>query len=85
MLPLKGCRRRVAALGDDQVDRLGAGELDVGAGGVEVGVVRDHLARPADDREQDLLGRAALVRRDDVGEREELLHGVGSEKEGEPA
>jgi hypothetical protein len=39
---------RDAALGDDEVDRLGAGELDVGAGGVEVGVVRDDLAGPAD-------------------------------------
>jgi hypothetical protein len=66
--------RRVLALGDHQVDRLGAGVLDVGAGGVEVGVVRHDLARPADHREQDLLGGAALVGRDDVGEREQLLH-----------
>ena len=66
-------RGRVAALGDDEVDRLGAGRLDVGAGGVEVGVVRDDLARPADDREQDLLGGPALVGRDDVAERPQLL------------
>ena len=49
MLPLNGCAGDgLAALGDDQVDGLGAGELDVGAGGVEVGVVGHHLARPAD-------------------------------------
>ena len=41
--------RRVAALRDDEVDRLGAARLDVRAGRVEVGVVRDDLARPADD------------------------------------
>ena len=66
-------RGRVAALGDDEVDRLGAGCLDIRPGRVEVGVVRDDLARPADDREQDLLGRPALVRRDDVAERPQLL------------
>jgi hypothetical protein len=38
-------RRRLTALGDDAVDRLGARELDVGAGRVEVGVRRDDLAR----------------------------------------
>ena len=62
-----------AALGDDQVDGLGAGVLDVGAGRVEVGVVGDGLARAADRREQDLLGGPALVGRDDVAEREERL------------
>ena len=54
-------QRRLRALRDRQVDGLGAGELDVGPGGVEVGVVRDHPARPADDGEQDLLGGPALV------------------------
>ena len=67
--------------GDDQVERLGAGRLDVGAGRVEMRVVGDDLPRPADHREQDLLGRAALVGRDDVAEREELLDGL---EEGEP-
>ena len=56
-----------------QVDRLGAGVLDVGARRVEVGVVGDDLRRTAEDGEQDLLRRAALVRWDDVLEREELL------------
>jgi hypothetical protein len=69
---MDGCR--IAALGDNEVDRLGTGKLDVRPRRVEVGVRRDHLARPADDREEDLLGGASLVRRDDVLEREELLH-----------
>ena len=69
-------RRRVATLGDDQVDGLRAGGLDVRPGRVEVGVVRDHLARTADDREQDLLGGPALVGRDDVAERPQLGDGV---------
>jgi len=63
-------------LGDGQVERLGAGELHVRAGGVEVGVVRDRLPGPADRAEQDLLGGAPLVGRDHVLEREQLLHGV---------
>ena len=63
----------VAALGDDEVDRLGARELHVGARGVEVGVVGDDLVRPAQDAEQDLLGRPTLVGGDDVREREQLL------------
>ena len=63
----------VAALGDDEVDRLGARELHVGARGVEVGVVGDDLVRPAQDAEQDLLGGPTLVGRDDVREREQLL------------
>ncbi len=67
---------RVEALGDHEVDRLGAGGLDVGPGGVEVGVVRDDRAGPGDHGEQDLLGGAALVRGDHVREREQLLHGL---------
>ena len=63
----------VAALGDDEVDRLGAGELDVGARRVEVRVVRDDLVRPAEHAEQDLLGGPTLVGGDDVREREQRL------------
>ena len=70
MLPLNGwIVAGSRPSGMTQVDRLGAGELDVGAGRVEVGVRRDHLARSADDAEQDLLGGSALVGRDDVAER----------------
>ena len=71
---------RVAPLGDDQVDRLGAGRLDVGARRVEMGVVRDDLARPAEHGEEDPLRRAALVRRDDVLEREQLAHRVAEDE-----
>ena len=56
----------LAAFGDDQVDGLGADELDVGAGGIEMGVVRNDVAFLAGDAEQDALGGAALVGRDDV-------------------
>ena len=73
--------RWVAPLLDDQVDRLGAGELDVGPGRVEVGVAGDRLAGTPDDGEEDLLGRPALVGRDDVLEREEGLDAV---EEAEP-
>ena len=74
MFPLNGWSiDGIATLGDDEVDGLGAGVLDVGARRVEVGVVGDDLARAADGREQDLLGGPALVRRDDVLEREERL------------
>jgi len=65
---------RLDALGDDAVDGLGAGELHVGAGGVEVRVRGDDLAGPADHAEQDLLRRAALVGGDHVTVREQLGH-----------
>jgi hypothetical protein len=60
------------SLGDDAVDRLGAGELDVRARRVEVGVRRDDLAGAADHAEQDLLRRATLMRGDHVAERPQL-------------
>ena len=63
----------VDALGRGQIDRHGAGELDVRAGRVEMGVVGHVLARPAHDREQNLLRRAALVRRDDILESGQFL------------
>ena len=69
MLPLNGCERRGhAALGDDEVARLGPLDLDVGARRVEVVVVRDDLARLEHGVEEDALGGAALVGRDDVAE-----------------
>src|SRR6185503_12170964 len=48
-------------------------ELDVGPGRVEVRVAGDRLAGAADDREEDLLRRTALVGGDHVLEREEIL------------
>ena len=49
-----------------EVARFGALDLDVRAGRVEVVVVRDDLARLQHRVEQDALGRASLMRRDDV-------------------
>ena len=73
-LPLKGTRSWVsAASGRGQIDGPGTRELDVGARGVEVGVVRNDMARLAGDGEQDALGGAALVRGDDVAESSEIL------------
>ena len=69
-------QRGVVALGDDQVDGLGAGELDVGAGGVEVGVARHDLAGAAEDAEEDLFRGTSLVGGDDVLVGEEVPHRV---------
>ena len=66
----------LAAFGDDEVDGFGADEFDVGAGGVEVGVVGDDVALLAGDAEEDALGGAALVGGDDVRVAEDVLHGV---------
>ncbi len=68
--------RRLTALRDDQVDSLGAGEFDIRPRRVEVRVAGDRLARSADDAEEDLLRRPALVRRDDMAEREQVLDRV---------
>ena len=70
---------------DHQVDRLGAGVLDVGSGGVEVRVAGDRPARAADHGEEDLLGRAPLVRGDHVLEREEGPHALQEAKPGRRA
>ena len=75
MLPLNGWSiLRVARLGDDQVERLGAGVLDVGAGGVEVGVAGDHVARLDDRPAQQALAGPPLVGGDDVRVAEDVLH-----------
>ena len=64
------------AFGDDQIDGFGAGEFDVGAGGVEMRVVGDDVAFLARDAEENALGGAALVRGDDVAIAEDVLDGV---------
>ena len=66
----------LAAFGDDEVDGFGADELDVGAGGVEVGVVGHDVALLAHAAEEDALGGAALVGGDDVLVAEDVLDGV---------
>ena len=44
--------RGIAALRDHQIEGLRSHVLDVGAGGVEVRVVRDHVLRLSKDREK---------------------------------
>ena len=67
---------RLKALRDRQVGGLGPGELDIGPCRIEVRVVRDDPARAAGYGEQDLLGRPALMGRQDVPEREQGGHRV---------
>ena len=67
---------RDAPFRDDEVARLGALDLHVRARRVEVVVVRDDVALVEDRVEEDALGGAPLVRRDDVLETRQLLHGV---------
>ena len=57
-----------------QVHGAGALEFDIGACGVEVRVVRHDVAGLAKDREQNPLGRSALVRGNDVAEPGERAH-----------
>ena len=64
----------IAAFGDGDVDGGGAGELDVGARGVEVGVADEDLARPAQVAVEDALGCAALVGGQHVLHAGEVLH-----------
>ena len=66
---------RLVPLGDHQVEGLRALELDVGARGVEVGVVGHDVAGLAHRREEDALGGPPLVGRDDVAIAEDVPHG----------
>ena len=73
MLPLNGCLELGSRpSGITRSTRSRAGVLDVGAGGVEVGVVGHDLAVAADRREQDPLRRPTLMGRDHVLEREQV-------------
>jgi hypothetical protein len=77
MLPFEGQEWfRAGALQGHEIDGLCADKLDVGAGGVEVGVVGDDVALFAHDVEEDALGGAALVGGDDVGVAEDVLDGL---------
>ena len=51
---------RVTGFWGDQVDGQAPCVLDVGPGGVEVGVTRDVLAWPSYGRKQDFLGSSTL-------------------------
>ena len=67
---------RVVGLGDGHVDGEGLAALDVALGGVEVGIAGHHHAGLDQVGEQHVLGRAALVRRDDVLEARDVGDGV---------
>jgi hypothetical protein len=58
--------RRLPSFRDHQIERFGLLDFDVGAGGVEMVVVRDDLPGMQRGVEQDALGGAPLVRRDDM-------------------
>src|ERR1700688_1475979 len=66
---------RLAAFGNDHVCGFGSYVFDVGAGGVEVGVVGNDVAFFAHHAEEDALGGSALVGRDDVLVSEDILDG----------
>ena len=69
----RNARLRVGGFGQRQIDGARAGELDVGARGVEVRVAGHDVAGPAHHGEQNALRRAALVRGDHVREAGELV------------
>ena len=76
-MPLKGCGSLEAPQPiADQIDGLGAAVVDVGPGGVEVGVAKHQIAGPDQQLHQDVLGAPPLMGRDGVGEAGDLLHGL---------
>ena len=70
--------RRVEVLGLEarQVDGLASAVLDIGPRRVEMGVVGHDRFLVDHDAEQDVLGRPALVRRDDLRKAEDLFDRV---------
>ena len=76
---------RLAAVGDHQIECARAGVFDVCAGGVEMRVVGDDHAGAGNRAEQDPLRRPALMGRDDVGKRKQLLHRRDKRKPGRRA
>ena len=67
-------RLRVGGFRYRQVNGARAGKFDVGARGIEVRIVGHHVPGPAHHREQDALGRAALMGGNHVAEAGQLLH-----------
>ena len=66
-------RLRVGGFGNGQIHGARAGEFDIGAGGIEVGVGGDHVAGLAHHGEQDAFGRASLVGGNHVAEAGQLV------------
>jgi hypothetical protein len=65
---------RIAALGDDEVDGFAAELLDVRARGIEMVVRRDLHPGLQQHGEQQALGGAALMGRDDVRKAGDVHH-----------
>ncbi len=77
MLPLNGCRAAGwRASGNRQIHGFGPHKFNVGARGVEVRVIGNHIALLAHHAEQNALGRATLVRGDHMLVAEDVLDGV---------
>ncbi len=64
------------SLGAAAVDGFGAGELDIGAGGVEEGVADKIFPFTAEDAEQYFFRRPSLVGGDDEGHARQLVNAV---------
>src|SRR6516165_4657262 len=67
--------------GRGQVDRLGANEFAIGAGGVEVRVVWDQVAFLASDIKKDALCGTALVRGNHVAKSKNALYRIAEARE----
>ena len=76
MLPLNGCSNAGWRPSGIQIDRLRAGELHIGARGVEVRVVGNDVAFLARHAKQDALGGASLVRGNHVFVAKNILYGT---------
>ncbi len=66
----------LAAFGDDEVHGLGPHKLHVGAGSIEMRIVRNDVALFAGDVEQNALRCPSLMGRDDVLVVEDVLNGL---------
>ena len=64
------------AFGDHQIHSFGTDKFNVGAGGVEMGVVGDDIAFLAHHAEQDALGGATLMGGNDMPEAKDVLNGI---------
>jgi hypothetical protein len=66
----------LASFRNDPVNRFGTDEFNVGARGIKVRVVGNHVALLAGNTEQDSLGRSRLVSRDDVLVPDDVLNRI---------
>ena len=64
------------ASGNRQVNRFGPDSLNIGAGGVEMRIVRNHVARLAHHVEQNAFRRPPLMSGDDVCIADNILNRI---------